>query len=432
MTFVHLHVFVYSFVRLKNLNTELFIARRIISGTKNRKHFSSTITGIVIFGIALSIAVMIASVAIVTGFKKEIRNKVIGFGSDIQVINYDSNLSYQTKPIPLNDTIVKLFSSVPGVTSVQPFAIKAGIVKTKTDIQGLVLKGVDKHFNWTFFDNSMIEGHHFAVTDSTLSNSIVISSWVARKLKVKPGDSFQMWFVDQQPRFRKFTISGIYETSLAEFDQTFAIVDIKHIQRLNDWRKDQVSGLELQIRSFNNLDNVTWDARDIAASFFFDDGARLKVQNIVERYPQIFDWLRLQDLNVIIIIALMLIVAGFNMISGLLILILDRTYMIGVLKALGSRNMSIRRIFMYQSSYLILRGLLWGNVIGIGLCMLQKKYELISLNPENYYLTTVPVNLDVLHILFINAGAMLVIMLFLIIPSMLVSRISPARTIRFN
>ena len=193
-----------------------------------------------------------------------------------------------------------------------------------------------------------------------------------------------------------------------------------------------MSGLELQIRNFNNLDNVTWDARDIAASFFFDDGAKLKVQNIVERYPQIFDWLRLQDLNVIIIIALMLIVAGFNMISGLLILILDRTYMIGVLKALGSRNMSIRRIFMYQSSYLILRGLLWGNVIGIGLCMLQKKYELISLNPENYYLTTVPVNLDVLHILFINAGAMLVIMLFLIIPSMLVSRISPARTIRFN
>ena len=414
------------------MNTELFIARRIISGNKNRKYFSSTITGIVIFGIALSIAVMVASVAIVTGFKKEIRNKVIGFGSDIQVINYDSNLSYQTSPIPLNDTIVSMFSAIKGVNHIQPFAIKAGIVKTTSDIQGLVLKGIDNQFDWSFFDKSMIEGQHFNVNDSAYNNSIVISSWVARKLRMKTGDSFQMWFVDQRPRFRKFTISGIYETSLAEFDQTFAIVDIKHIQRLNDWSTTQVSGLELEIENFNELTDITWNAREIAASFFFGDGSRLKVQNIVERYPQIFDWLKLQDLNVIIIIVLMLVVAGFNMISGLLILILDRTYMIGVLKALGSRNLSIRRIFLYQSSYLILKGLLWGNLIGISLCYLQKKYEIISLNPENYYLTTVPINLNILHILMINAGAMLVILVFLILPSLLVSRISPAKTIRFN
>ncbi len=385
-----------------------------------------------IFGIALSIAVMIASVAIVTGFKKEIRNKVIGFGSDIQVINYDSNVSYQTKPIPLNDTILDMFTSIPGVAHVQPFAIKAGIVKTSSDIQGLVLKGIDSRFDWSFFDKSMIEGHHFVVNDSTLTNSIVISSWVARKLKMKTGDSFQMWFVDQRPRFRKFIISGIYETSLAEFDQTWAIVDMKHVQRLNDWKNDRISGLELETDHFSDLDEVTWKARDIAASFFFDDGSRLKVRNIVESYPQIFDWLRLQDLNVVIIIVLMLIVAGFNMISGLLILILDRTYMIGVLKALGSRNFSIRRIFMYQSSYLILLGLVWGNVIGVTLCLIQKKYELIGLNPENYYLTTVPINLNILHLFLINAGAMLIIMLFLIIPSMLVSRISPSKTIRFN
>jgi lipoprotein-releasing system permease protein len=415
-----------------DLNTELFIARRIINGNRNRKHFSSTITGIVIFGIALSLAVMLASLAIVTGFKKEIRNKVIGFGSDIQVINYDSNLSYQTAPIPLSDSVINMFGNLRGVTHVQPFAIKAGIVKTATDIQGLVLKGIDSRFDWSFFDRSMIEGKHFSVSDSAYTNDIVISSWIARKLKLKTGDSFQMWFVDQRPRFRKFTISGIYETSLAEFDQTWAIVDIKHIQRLNDWDTDQVSGLELETDNFKNLDNITWDARDIAASFFFDDGSRLKVQNIVERYPQIFDWLKLQDLNVIIIIILMLIVAGFNMISGLLILILDRTYMIGVLKALGSPNLSIRRIFLFQSSYLILKGLFWGNLAGIILCLIQKKYELISLNPENYYLTTVPINLNILHIFLINAGAMLVIMLFLILPSMLVSRISPAKTIRFN
>ena len=408
------------------------IARRIISGNKDRKHFSSTITGIVIFGIALSIAVMIADVAIVTGFKKEIRNKVIGFGSDIQVLNYDSNLSYQTKPIPYNDSIMSAFGSLDGVAHIQPFAIKAGIVKTDTDIQGLVLKGIDDHFDWSFFDQSMIEGNHFDVSDTSLSNSVVISSYVARKLKMKTGDSFQMWFVDQRPRFRKFTISGIYETSLAEFDQTYAIVDMKHIQRLNNWEEDQVSGLELNINHFRNLEAITWEASDMAASWYFEDGSRLKVQNIVEKYPQIFDWLRLQDVNVLIIIVLMLVVAGFNMVSGLLILILDRTYMIGVLKALGSRNLSIRRIFLYQASYLIFRGLLWGNIIGIGLCILQKQYGFISLNPENYYLTTVPVNLSILHLLAINAGAAVAILMFLILPSMLVSRISPAKTIRFN
>lgn len=408
------------------------IARRIISGNKDRKHFSSTITGIVIFGIALSIAVMIAAVAIVTGFKKEIRNKVIGFGSDIQVLNYDSNLSYQTKPIPYNDSIMSAFGSLDGVTHIQPFAIKAGIVKTDTDIQGLVLKGIDNHFDWSFFDQSMIEGSHFEVSDTTLSNAVVISSYVARKLKMKTGDSFQMWFVDQRPRFRKFTISGIYETSLAEFDQTYAIVDMKHIQRLNNWDKDQVSGLELNINHFRNLDAITWEAGDMAATWYFEDGSRLKVQNIVEKYPQIFDWLRLQDVNVLIIIVLMLVVAGFNMVSGLLILILDRTYMIGVLKALGSRNLSIRRIFLYQAAYLIFRGLLWGNFIGIGLCILQKQYGFISLNPENYYLTKVPVNLNMLHLIAINAGAAVAILLFLILPSMLVSRISPAKTIRFN
>ncbi len=416
----------------KRLNTELFIARRIISGNKDRKLFSSTITGIVIFGIALSIAVMVASVAIVTGFKKEIRNKVIGFGSDIQVLNYDSNLSYQTKPIPYNDSIMTAFGSLEGVTHVQPFAIKAGIVKTDTDIQGLVLKGIDGHFDWSFFNKSMIRGRNFQVSDSVLSNSIVISSYVARKLEVDTGDTFQMWFVDQRPRFRKFTISGIYETSLAEFDQTYAIVDMKHIQRLNNWDEEQVSGLELEIDHFRDLEAITWEAGDIAASWYFDEGSRLKVLNIVEKYPQIFDWLRLQDVNVLIIIVLMLIVAGFNMVSGLLILILDRTYMIGVLKALGSRNLSIRRIFFYQASYLILRGLLWGNFIGIGLCLLQKKYELISLNPENYYLTTVPINLNLWHLLAINSGAMAAILIFLIIPSMLVSRISPAKTILFN
>ena len=411
------------------MNFELFIARRIL---REKGHFSNNITGIVVTGIAISLAVMITAIAIVTGFKKEIRDKVIGFGSHIQIINYDSNLSYQTSPVPKDIKFYDELAAIDGIKHVQPFALKAGIVKTENDMQGLVLKGVDRHFDWSFFKNSLIEGDIFSINDSVLNNNILVSSFLARKMGLKTGDAVRMWFIDESPRYRKFTISGIYETSLAEFDETFAMVDIKHVQKLNNWNTDQISGFEIFIKNFQYLDQISWETREIVSSYYFEDGSRLRVMNIVEKYPQIFDWLELQDLNVIIIIVLMLIVAAFNMISGLLILILDRTFMIGILKALGSRNHSIRKVFFYKSSYLILKGLLWGNIIGLSLCLIQKKFEIISLNPENYYLTTVPVNLNILHLFLINAGAMLIILAFLILPSMLISRISPSKTIRFN
>jgi lipoprotein-releasing system permease protein len=412
-----------------HLNFELFIAKRIL---REKGHFSNNITGIVVAGIAVSLAVMITAISIVTGFKKEIRDKVIGFGSHIQIINYDSNLSYQTTPVPKDIKFYDDITKIKGIRHVQPFALKAGIIKTKADMQGLVLKGVDSLFDWSFFKNSLIEGKVFNVQDSVLNNKILVSSYIARKMGLKTGNTIQMWFIDERPRFRKFEISGIYETSLAEFDETFAMVDMKHVQRLNNWDTDQVSGFEIFIRDFKDLEQISWEAREIVSSYYFKDGSRLRVMNIVEKYPQIFDWLELQDLNVIIIIVLMLIVAAFNMISGLLILILDRSFMIGILKALGSRNISIRKVFFYKASYLILRGLLWGNIIGLSLCIIQKKFEIISLNPENYYLTTVPINLNFLHLFLINAGAMIIILAFLILPSMLISRISPSKTIRFN
>ncbi len=413
------------------MNTELFIAKRTLNVNKKRKRFSGTITDIVIFGIAISMAVMITSMAIVTGFKNEIRNKVIGFGSHIQLTNYDSNLSYQTRAIPAKPEILDDIRNIDGVRHVQPFALKAGIVKTETDLQGLVLKGIDGNFDWKFFSDNLIEGEIFSVSDSAYQNKIVISSYIAKNLRLKTGDSFQMWFVDDNIRFRKFTISGIYETSLAEFDQTFSLVDIKHIQRLNNWDEESVSGFEILIDNFNSLDKITLKAGEIASMYYLEDGSRLKVQSITEMYPQIFDWLNLQDINVLIIISLMLVVAGFNMISGLIILILERTYMIGVLKAIGYANFSIRKIFMYQSVFLILKGLFWGNLAGLTLCWIQKRFELIRLDPENYYLTTVPVNFDLLQIILINIGAICIIMLFLILPSLLVSRISPSKTIRF-
>ena len=236
----------------------------------------------------------------------------------------------------------------------------------------------------------------------------------------------------EQPRFRKFKVAGIYETSLQEFDKTYAFADIKHIRRLNNWKDDQISGYEMMISDFSKLDEVTEELKEITSSHFFDDGSRLKVVNIMEKYPQIFDWLDLQDLNIVIIIILMLVVAGFNMISGLIIMILERTNMIGILKAMGATNQFIRKIFIYQSGFLILRGLFWGNLLGIILCFIQWKFRIISLDPESYYLTTVPVNLDLLHLFIINTIAVISILLFLLVPSGIVASISPAKAIRFN
>lgn len=419
-------------VKKIRLNLELFIARRLNKTTQGRKHFSNSITSIVVAGIVLSTAVMIVAVAIVTGFKEEIRNKVVGFGSHIQVLNYDSNLSYQTRPVPSDIEILDEIKAHPGVKHVQPFAIVAGVVKTPSDIQGLVLKGIDSTFDWSFFEGSLLEGSSFRMNSDEITNKIVVSSFLATKLNLSVEDELQMWFVDERPRFRKFVISGIYETSLAEFDETFALADLRHVEKLNNWEEGEISGFEIVLENFKDIEDVTWDIREIAAGYYFDGTSRVKVQSITERYPQIFDWLELQDLNVVIILALMLVVAGFNMVSGLLILILDRTYMIGVLKALGGKNALIRKIFLYKSGYLIFRGLFWGNVIGIGLGMLQKKYSLIELNPENYYLTTVPVNVDLMNIVLINAGTALAILLFLILPSMMISRIYPSNTLSFK
>jgi lipoprotein-releasing system permease protein len=414
------------------LNTEFFIAKRLNSQKENRKRFPGTIMGIAVFGIALGLAVMLVAISIVTGFKEEISNKVIGFGSHIQILNYDSNVSFETNPIDASPEFLPRIKNIEGVKHLQVFGLKAGIVKTQNDIQGLVLKGVGQDYDWSFFDKSMLEGSSFRMNNDTVSNSIIISSFLAKKLKLKPGDSFQMWFIQDTPRFRKFIVSGVYETSLQEFDKTFALVDIRHIQRLSGWGENQISGLEMIVTDFKDINRISAEVDEIVSTSFFEDGSRLKVLNIVEKYPQIFDWLNLQDINVMVIIILMLVVAGINMISGLLIIILDRTNMIGILKALGTTNRSIRHIFLYQSAYLILKGLLWGNILGISLCLLQKYFGIIHLDPTSYYLTTVPVNINLINIFLLNAGTVIAILTFLILPSMMISRISPAESIRFK
>jgi len=414
------------------MNLPYFIAQRLIKGRREGTSFSRPINVIAIVGIAVGLAVMILAVSILTGFKKQIREKVVGFGSHIQIMNYDSNISFETTPISDAQEFIPRLKQIPGIKHLQVFATKAGIIKTDEAIQGVVLKGVGSDFDWSYFSSNIVDGMVFTVTDTARTNKVIISKKISDMLRLKTGDSFAMYFVQEPPRSRKFVISGIYETSLEEFDKMYVFCDIGHIKRLNGWDDDQISGFEIFIDDFDNLDNMTFAVNDAIGYRIANDEPRFRVSNIRDRYPQIFDWLNFQDLNVIIIILLMLVVAGFNMISGLLILILEKTNMIGILKALGSEDVTIRRMFLYQAAYLIGKGLFWGNLIGIGLALLQLKTGLVSLDPTSYYIKTVPVNLELAHILLLNAGTMAAIILMLLVPSQLISRITPAKAIRYD
>lgn len=414
------------------MNFEFFIARRLILDKETKKSISRSMLNIAVIGVALSLAVMIIAVAIVTGFKYEITNKIVGFGSHIHILNFDSNESYETQPIKKDQEFLNQLKSEPYIINIQEFATKAGIIKSGTDIQGVVLKGIGSDFDWAFFKNYITEGNIFTVNDSVRTNLVLISRQIASLLKLDVDDEFLMYFIQDPPRMRRFKVSGIYETSLEEFDRTFVLADINHIQRLNDWDDNQISGFEITVNDFKHLEDLTYQVMNIVGYGFEDDGSRLKVTNINEKYPQIFDWLNLQDMNVLIILILMLVVAGFNMVAGLLIMILDRTNMIGILKALGSVNVSIRKIFLYQGGFLILKGLFWGNLIGLSICLIQKYFEILKLDQTSYYLTAVPVNLNISYLLALNIVTCIVILLILIIPSIVISRISPVKAIQFN
>ena len=414
------------------MKTGLFIATRLTFTKENRSSFSGPIIRISVIGIALSLAVMIIAVATVTGFKNEIRRKIIGFGSHIQIINYDANNSFETEPVSKNQSFLPLLRSVPGIRHVQVFATKPGIIKTKTDIQGAIAKGVGSDFDWSFFAGNLVEGSLFEVNDSAKTDKVLISKYFSGLLKLKPGDRFAMYFIDDQPRGRSFTVSGIYRTSLMEFDKQFILVDIGHLQSLNNWDTTQVSGFEILINDYSRLNELSSEVFNIAGVGFNKDGSKLRVINVRERYPQIFDWLGLIDKNVWVLLGLMLIVSAFNMISGLLIIILDRTTMIGILKALGMNNQGVRNIFLYQSVYLMAKGLFWGNLAGIGVCLLQYYFKFLKLNPESYFLEYVPVNFNLSHLVILNIGTLLITLIVLMLPSMVIARIDPSRTIRFD
>ena len=417
------------------MNTELFISRRLFFDKANKKQLSQRIIRIALAGIALGLTVMIVAVAVVTGFKKEIRNKVIGFGSHIQIINYDSNNSYETSPVSENQPFLDDVKALPGVQRLQPYATKPGMIKTDEYIQAIVFKGVDENYDWQFFSKHLIEGQLPNITDSARVNEVLLSAQVAKLLRLKLNDRIVVYFLTGDeviPRMLQMQISGIYRTGFEEFDQLFIVGDLKQIQRLNDWRPDQITGFEVITTDFFNIDNIEQNIRNIIISYREENSEILRTQSITRVYPQIFDWLSILDMNVWIILILMVIVAAFNMVSGLLVLILERAGMIGVLKAMGSPNWSIRKVFVYLSVFLTGRGLLWGNIIGVAIVLLQKFFHIIQLNPESYYVDYVPMNFSLTHLLLLNLGTIVITSLILIIPSWFISKISPDKVIRFD
>ncbi|MFW6227516.1 MAG: ABC transporter permease, partial [Bacteroidota bacterium] len=352
------------------MNTPLYIAKHIIFNKENKKNISRPIIAISVASIALSLAAMIISIAVVTGFKSEITRKVIGFGSHIQIINYDSNQSYETiNPVKKQQPFYPGITEYPDIAHIQIYATKPGIIKSEDNIQGIVLKGIGTDFNWDFFKENLVEGNILSITDTSITNKVLISKYISSLLQLNMGDKFATYFIQQPPRMRVFEVGGVYETTLESFDKIYILSDIGHIQALNDWNDNEASGFEILLTGFQDIDFNTWLVRREVQAFMEPESEFLRVRNIKEQYPQIFDWLELQDLNVIIILMLVLAVAIINMISALIILILERTNFIGILKALGTTNRTIKTIFLYQAGFLILKGLFWGNIIGIAICL---------------------------------------------------------------
>lgn len=376
-------------------------------------------------GIALSVAVMIISVCVVTGFKNEITNKVSGFASHIRITAFNSNSSYEEEPVNRNQSFVQKLKSINDIKHIQVYATKAGILKTESDLQGIIVKGLDTDFDNSFFSGKIKQGALPQLNDTAKTNSILISSKIASLLKLGINDNAIIYFIGDKPRARKFIICGIYETGLEEFDNIYLFADIKIIQQLNGWSPSQVGGFEITVNDFAKVEEINQKVYSMA-------GYTLNSQTIRDLYPQIFNWLEMQDINVIIILVLMMLVSGINMISTLLIIVLENTPAIGLLKSMGAGNWSVRRIFLLIAALITTAGIAGGNILGILLCWLQKKYHIISLPLESYYMNYVPVNISASAILLISCATLIICILMLLIPVMIISRISAAKVLRYE
>ena len=406
------------------MNAATFISKRIFSLSK--ENLSSTVMRIAVTSVALGIAIMLISIAVVVGFKNQIKDKVIGFVAPIHIQALNQNESIEETPF-LYDSLLNARLDKPFITEMHKTANKAGIIKTDDEILAVVLKGVDHDYNWSYIRSYLVEGVAPKYIENERSNDVVISNIIAHKMKLKVGDPVRIWFVDPEmkARGRKFNVVGIYETGLQECDERYLYCDLNQIRRLNGWDNGEIGHLEIWV-----------DNQDLIGEYndqiYYSIPTNLVSYSAMESYPNIFDWLQLQDMNVIIIIALMLLVAGITIISMLLIIILERTSTIGLLKAMGASNGLIRRVFLKRSFCILLIGMIIGNIIGIGLCLIQLHYNVIALSPESYYLSAVPIELNWHYILALNIGTMILWILMLLLPTMLINNVRPSKSIRFE
>ncbi len=413
------------------MNFEYFIAKRLIRGKEHKSNISSAIIKIAIFAIAIGVIMMLITIATGVGLQRKIREKVAAFNGHVIINSYDNNSSVESLvPVSTEQHFYPEFTEVNGVRHVQGVATKAGLIRTATDFEGIVVKGISDDYNWDYFKEYLKEGRLPDFSDPK-NNEILISQFTANRLDFAVGDKVNTFFLKKKSKSRSpanirvFKIVGIYNSGFQEFDETFIFADIRHIQKMNKWKKDQVGGFEIYIDDFDVIDTKGAEIHNSIPS-------TLEAQTIALKYGSIFEWLKLFDLNIIAIIAIIILVAGINMITALLVLILERTQMIGILKSLGANDWSIRKIFLYNAGYLILVGLFLGNLVGIGLLKLQEKYGVIRLNPETYHVSTAPVYISAWHIVFLNLGTMLLCIMMLLIPSYVISKISPSRAIRFR
>ena len=410
------------------MNYELFIAKRIIAGKKYKNSISSPIIKIAITAIALGIIIMLIAVATASGLQTKIRDKMAGFKGHVQIVNYDNNNSdVSTTPINIEQDFYPEFKNIEGIKNVQIFASKGGIIRTNTDFEGIVFKGVSGDYDWSFFKEYLIAGA-FPDFDQSRTKEVLLSQTIMNRLQLKLNDTIAATFLkttsSKLPSNRKYRICGIYNSGFAPFDKNMMIGDIREVQRLNKWTENQVGGFEVLLNNFNDIEEKS-------EQIYRNISGTLNANSITKLYPTVFKWIKLFDNNLWFIIGIMILIAGINMITALLVLILERVQMIGILKALGSHNASIRRIFLYNASYLILKGLFWGNSIGLTIIGVQYFFKIITLNPETYYVATMPVNISLGAILALNIGTLVLCFLMLIIPSYIITKINPSKSIKF-
>ena len=411
------------------MNLEYFIAKRLITTKDHKSSISAPIIKIAIAAIAIGMIMMIVSVATGIGLQQKIREKVAAFNGHIIISNFDDNQSQvSVSPISIHQDFYPKFTSVEGISHIQAVASKAGIIRTATAFEGIIFKGAGKDFRWDNIKEFIVAGKSPNLSGE-LNSQILISQFLADRLKLKVGDKFNTFFMKedskQLPNLRVFQVSGIYNSGFQDFDATYIIGDIRHLQHINKWNPDQVGAFEVFIDNFNL---ITSKGEEV----YEQTNSTLDTQTIVEKYNYIFEWLQLFDFNIIVILIVMIIVATINMVVALLVLILERTQMIGVLKALGANNWTVRKVFLYNALHLIMRGLFWGNLIGIGLILIQHYFGIIKLNPENYYVNEAPVYINWGYILVLNIGTILICLFVLLIPSYIITKISPVKAIRFD